>query len=79
MVQIIGQTDERFVEDPVRMLRVIRLAAKLKFKIEDETLASLKRNLSLLQPVSPERLYLECVKLFYNGHMPNVPGTPTTI
>ena len=67
-IKIIGQPDERFTEDPVRMLRVVRLAAKLGFTIDAAIQKSIQSNLALLRPISAERLYMECVKLFYNGH-----------
>lgn len=67
-IKIIGDPDERFIEDPVRMLRAVRMSAKLGFIIEPATATSLAKNRDLLKPISPERMYLECVKLFYNGH-----------
>lgn len=67
-LQIIGDPDERFREDPVRMLRAIRFAAKLGFTIEAECQASILRQQSLLENISPARLFDESSKLFLSGN-----------
>lgn len=55
--------DETFSEDPLRMLRAARFAAKLQFEIEEETYTALQRNASRLQIVSKERILEEFLKL----------------
>jgi len=66
--RIIGDPDVRFREDPVRMLRAVRLAAKLGFDIEEDTDKAIHKMISLLRGVSSSRLYEEVLKLFLAGH-----------
>jgi len=63
----IGEPKLRFTEDPVRMLRVIRFAAKLGFEMEPEALAMIEDEGKLLSHVSPARLFEEVLKLFHGG------------
>ena len=67
-IRIIGDADERLQEDPVRMLRAVRFAAKLNFKIESGLSASIKKNIHLLDGVPAARLFEEVLKLFLHGH-----------
>ena len=67
-IRIIGDADERLQEDPVRMLRAVRFAAKLDFKIESSLSASIKSNIHLLDGVPVARLFEEVLKLFLHGH-----------
>lgn len=64
---IIGDPDVRFREDPVRILRAIRFAAKLSFKIAPKTEAAISPTANLLKHVSPARVYDEVIKLFSAG------------
>ena len=63
----IGDPQQRFTEDPVRMLRVIRFAAKLGFEMEPEALEMIEEQGSLLSHVSSARLFEEVLKLFHGG------------
>lgn len=63
----IGEPTQRFREDPVRMLRVIRFAAKLGFEMEPEAMTMIQEEGSLLSHVSPARLFEEVLKLFHGG------------
>jgi len=63
----IGDPQQRFTEDPVRMLRVIRFAAKLGFEMEPEALEMIEDQGSLLSHVSSARLFEEVLKLFHGG------------
>lgn len=67
-IRMIGKADERFREDPVRMLRAARMAAKLKFQIDATILESIGSLKHLLANISSDRLSLEIQKLFYTGH-----------
>ncbi len=67
LIRVIGDPETRFREDPVRMLRAVRFAAKLGFRIEAQCEAALRQWASLLQGVPPARLYDECQKLFLHG------------
>lgn len=63
----IGDPKQRFREDPVRMLRVIRFAAKLDFSMEQEAVEMIEEEGGLLAHVSPARLFEEVLKLFHGG------------
>lgn len=66
-LKLIGDPEERYREDPVRMLRAVRFAAKLDFSIEPHTEEPLKRLAQLLDGVPPARLFDETLKLFLSG------------
>lgn len=59
LIRTVGSPDERFTEDPLRIMRGLRFASKLGFNIEEETEASIFRNKKLLKNVSGERLHKE--------------------
>ncbi len=67
-LRLIGDPLKRYQEDPVRMLRAVRLSAKLNLKIESNTAAPIKKNASLLKNVSAARLWDESHKLLLAGH-----------
>ena len=67
-IRVIGDATERLQEDPVRMLRAVRFAAKLNFKIEASLSESIKENIHLLDGVPVARLFEEVLKLFLHGH-----------
>src|SRR5258706_494746 len=67
-LRMIGDPETRFREDPVRMLRAVRLAAKLGLSIESTTRAPIKRLAPLLEHVPPPRLFEEMLKLLLSGH-----------
>jgi len=68
LIRMIGDPKQRYHEDPVRLLRAIRLSSKLQFDIEKETESSLKTLSHLLKHVPPSRLFDECLKLFFEGN-----------
>lgn len=70
-IRMIGNPEERFTEDPVRMLRAARMAAKLKFDIDADILEAIGKQKQLLSNISSDRLSLEVQKLFYTGHARN--------
>ncbi|MCX7126245.1 MAG: polynucleotide adenylyltransferase PcnB [Gammaproteobacteria bacterium] len=67
LIRMIGDPTQRYHEDPVRLLRAIRFAAKLNFELEEETESALRSLTHLLQHVPPSRLFDECIKLFFAG------------
>ncbi len=66
-IRLIGDPEERYREDPVRMIRAIRFAAKLGFNIEEKTQAAIFELGHLLQDVSHARMFEEVLKLFHSG------------
>lgn len=67
ILRIIGNATTRYQEDPVRMLRAARFAAKLDFRLEDEAATGIEKNGHLLRQVSPARMFDEVLKLFLGG------------
>lgn len=66
-LRLIGDAATRYQEDPVRMLRAIRFAAKLDFNIEAEAAAAIHECGRLLAVIPPARMFDEVVKLFHSG------------
>jgi poly(A) polymerase len=67
-VCIVGDPEQRYTEDPVRMLRVVRFAAKLHFTIDEKTAAAIPRCAHLLAEIPAARLFDEFLKLFLAGY-----------
>lgn len=67
-IRIIGDPEVRFREDPVRMLRVVRFAAKLQFDIDQDTADAIPRCARLLGEIPEARLFDEFLKLFFAGY-----------
>ena len=67
-LRLIGDQQTRYREDPVRMLRAIRFAAKLDFTIEDSCRQAILELGPLLGEIPPARLFEEVLKLFHSGH-----------
>ena len=67
LVRIIGDPATRYSEDPVRMLRVVRFAAKLGFTIEETSQAAISQCRHLLADIPAARLFDETLKLFMAG------------
>lgn len=63
LIRLIGDPELRFREDPVRMLRAVRIANKMKFAIEPATLAPIRKLAPLLREIPAARLFDELVKL----------------
>lgn len=62
-LRTVGNPDERFAEDALRMMRAVRLATELDFVIERETIAGIVRNSNLLQKIAIERISIEFVRI----------------
>ena len=68
VLRIIGNPETRYREDPVRMLRAVRLSAKLGLKLDPATETPIPKLADLLHDVPPARLFDEMLKLFLSGH-----------
>ncbi|HEX3383170.1 MAG TPA: polynucleotide adenylyltransferase PcnB [Paraburkholderia sp.] len=68
LLRMIGDPATRYREDPVRMLRVVRFAAKLDFDIDDATRAPIEKMADLINNVPAARLFDEMLKLMLSGH-----------
>jgi len=67
-LKLIGDPETRFTEDPVRMLRATRFAAKLKFQIPEDIISQIRNFGHRLQGVPAARLFDEMLKLFLEGY-----------
>jgi len=71
VLRMIGDPATRYREDPVRIIRAVRFAAKLHgvgFKFDDKTRAPLISSLNLLADIPQSRLFDEMLKLLQTGH-----------
>ncbi|MGY1490394.1 polynucleotide adenylyltransferase PcnB [Methylobacillus pratensis] len=68
VLRMIGDPVTRYREDPVRMLRAVRLSAKLGLKLDAATERPISELAELLHDVPPSRLFDEMLKLFLSGH-----------
>ncbi len=71
VIRMIGEPAARYREDPVRIIRAVRFAAKLAplgFKVEPKTLEPIKKLKKLLDDVPPSRMFDEMLKLVQTGH-----------
>ena len=68
LIRMIGDPEKRFREDPIRMLRAVRFAAKTGFTIEAKTLAPIQELAPLIHDVPSARLFDEILKLLMSGH-----------
>ncbi|MCL4115604.1 UNVERIFIED_CONTAM: hypothetical protein GTU68_056355 [Idotea baltica] len=66
-IRLIGEPCQRYKEDPVRMLRAIRFAAKLDFNIEHKSLEPIHNLSPLLEGIPASRLFDETLKLLLSG------------
>ncbi len=68
IVRAVGDPEQRFTEDALRMLRGVRFAARFKFSIEHDTLAAIKNHANLIMHISADRIREECIKMFTAPH-----------
>lgn len=63
LIRAVGEADERFAEDALRLMRAVRFAAQLDFEIEDKTLQAIEEKVKDIRAVSQERVRDELVKI----------------
>lgn len=73
IIRGVGEPEERFREDALRMLRAVRFSAQLGFDIEEKTYKALVENASLIKNISPERIREELTKLLLSKYVERLP------
>lgn len=68
LIRAVGNPDERFSEDALRLMRAIRFAAQLGFSIEEHTLSAISANASYLTHIAKERIKDELLKILYSEY-----------
>jgi putative nucleotidyltransferase with HDIG domain len=68
LIRAVGDANERFSEDALRMMRAVRIATELGFKIENKTLDAIKANCPLIHKISRERVRDELLKILASDH-----------
>lgn len=68
LIRAVGNPQERFAEDALRIMRAIRIASQLGFSIETETLLAIKAKVINLKEISSERIGAETMKLLGSDH-----------
>lgn len=68
IVKAVGKPSERFSEDALRMMRAVRIAAELGFKIEKKTREAIKKNSKLIDKIANERVRDELLKILASPH-----------
>lgn len=69
LIRCVGDPDERFDEDALRILRAVRFSGQLGFAVEQNTREAIIRHASHLDAVSKERIFTEIVKLICSSHI----------
>jgi putative nucleotidyltransferase with HDIG domain len=64
LIRAVGDANERFSEDALRMMRAIRIASELGFKIEEKTFEAVVKNAPLINKIAKERVKEELFKIF---------------
>ena len=72
IIRAVGDAKKRFDEDALRMLRAVRFASQLGFKIDDDTFAAIKEKAKLLSKVSKERIFVELNKSLWGDFAQNI-------
>ena len=68
IIRCVGNAEERFTEDALRMLRATRFSAQLGYRIEENTLAAIHKLAGNLEKISAERIQTELLKLIVSPH-----------
>ena len=71
IIKLIGDPQNRFTEDPIRLLRALRFSAKLDMNIHHDTLKHIEPSMNLLETIPHSRLFDEILKFFLTGHSKN--------
>jgi len=66
-IRAVGDPNERFSEDPLRMMRALQFAVRFDFDIEPETLAAIRNNIDKIDTLAAERVFMEFNKAWTKG------------
>ncbi len=72
VIRGVGNPEERFQEDALRMLRALRFSAQLGFEIEKNTYEALKQQKNLIQKISVERIHDELEKILLSQYLEKI-------
>lgn len=79
IIRTVGEPDQRFSEDALRMLRAVRFSCQLGFTIHPKTVKSIEKNVSLMRYVSGERIKQELDKALLSDHLDALMAIPALI
>ncbi len=68
IIRAVGNPDERFEEDALRMIRAIRFSARFDYKIEDNTKKAIVKHSATIKNISAERIHVELVKILMSDN-----------
>ena len=68
VIRCVGEAEQRFKEDALRMMRAVRFAAQLGFSIDEDTKEAICKLAPTLKNISAERIQVELVKLLESDH-----------
>ena len=68
VIRAVGNADERFCEDALRILRAVRFASRFNFKIEKSTIDGIIKNIHLLKFISAERIFSELIQILCSDY-----------
>lgn len=68
VIRCVGSAEERFAEDPLRMLRVIRFAGQLNYQVDASVMDAIRAQAHSLASVSKERIQMELLKMMISDH-----------
>ena len=68
IIRAVGDSNERFAEDALRMMRAIRFSSELNFSIEKQTFLALQKNAHLLKNIAKERIRIELERILLSPH-----------
>ncbi len=68
IIRCVGEPEERFSEDALRIMRAVRFSAQLNYEIEEKTKEAIKKLAETLKKISAERIQTELVKLILSEH-----------
>lgn len=72
IIKTVGNSDERFNEDALRIIRAVRFSCKLDFSIEEKTFKSIYKNIKLIKNVSTERIQEELNKILISDNVEKI-------